>query len=43
MGVNQVCSNKSPWFKFGLGPGEYIQVRVILLYLSHTKNKDRLK
>jgi hypothetical protein len=27
MGVYQVCSNKSPWFKIGLGTGAYIQVR----------------
>jgi hypothetical protein len=26
MGVYQVGSNKSPWFKIGLGPGAYIQV-----------------
>jgi hypothetical protein len=26
MGIYQVCSNKSPWFKIGLGPGAYIQV-----------------
>jgi hypothetical protein len=26
MGVFKVCSNKSPWFKIGLGPGAYIQV-----------------
>jgi hypothetical protein len=26
MAVYQVCSNKSPWFKIGIGPGAYIQV-----------------
>jgi hypothetical protein len=37
MGVYQVCSNKSPWFKIALGPGAYIQVsdfRVIMALLS---------
>jgi hypothetical protein len=24
--IYQVCSNKSPWFKIGPGPGAYIQV-----------------
>jgi hypothetical protein len=26
MAVYQVCSNKSPWFEIGIGPGVYIQV-----------------
>jgi hypothetical protein len=26
MGVYQICSNKSPWFKIDLGPGAYIQM-----------------
>jgi hypothetical protein len=26
MAAYQVCSNKSPWFKIGIGPGAYIQV-----------------
>jgi hypothetical protein len=36
MGVHQVCSNKSLWFKIGLGPGAYIQVsdfRAIMILL----------
>jgi hypothetical protein len=35
MGVNQVCSNKSPWFKIGFGPGAYIQVSDFRAIMAH--------
>jgi hypothetical protein len=38
VGVYLVCSNKSPWFKLGLGPGAYIQVSDFILLLLFKMN-----
>jgi hypothetical protein len=42
MAVYQVCSNKSPLFKIGIGPGVYLQVSdiraIMALFLYHANH-----
>jgi hypothetical protein len=44
MGAYQVCSNESPWFKIGLGPGAYKKVsdfRAIMnLLVKYHRDRD---